>query len=62
MRRQSLKRSLIERFAESSHPGGAEELERATDRPAPNTQVRRFMKMVAVRKQQMLEKLLFEQP
>jgi len=61
MRRQSLKHSLIEKFAEGSNRH-AEEFERVTERENTSSQVQRFMKMVAVRKQQMLEKILFDEP
>lgn len=62
MRRQSLKHRVIERFAEGSDRRATDEVERMTDLENTPSQVQRFMKMVAVRKQQMLEKILFNEP
>lgn len=62
MHRQSLKHSVIERFAEGSERSTVEDFERVADRPNTGAQAQRFMKMVAVRKQQMLEKILFDEP
>lgn len=60
MRRQSLRHSLIERFAEGSRSEPGDGLERVTHEGA-SPQVKRFMKMVAVRKEQMLEKILIDE-
>lgn len=60
MRRQSLHHSLIERFAEGSRPDPGDGLERVTKEGA-SPQVKRFLKMVAVRKEQMLEKILIDE-
>lgn len=62
MRRQSLKHSVIEKFTEESGRWAADEVERITDCETTSSQIQRFMKMVAVRKQQMLEKILFNEP
>lgn len=62
MHRQSLKHSVIEKFAEGSGRHPADELERVTELENTSPQILRFMKMVGVRKQQMLEKILFDEP
>lgn len=61
MHKEKLKYHVIERYAEQSHPERDESNDTASDESSPNFQTARFMKMVAVRKRQMLEKILIDE-
>jgi hypothetical protein len=51
----------MERFAEGSRSVPGDGLERVAYQQGASPQVKRFMKMVALRKEQMLEKILIEE-
>lgn len=51
---------MIERFTERAQVQGHDSLEIVSDEAESPERARRFMKMVAIRKQQILEKILLE--
>lgn len=60
--RQSVQKEMIARFTERATSHVSEQVERMADAEQAPHRARRFMKMVATRKQLMLEKVLLNEP